>query len=53
MGGILIFGTIVVGLILWVAYEIWRAPLLEERQDGSFKVLKPEKKLSDLFKKKK
>jgi hypothetical protein len=53
MSGVLIFGTIVVGIILWVAYEIWRAPMLEERPDGSFKVLRPEKKLSDLFKRKK
>jgi hypothetical protein len=53
MSGVLIFGTIVVGIILWVAYEIWRAPMYEERPDGSFKTIKPQKKLSDLFKKKK
>ena len=34
---------------LWMAYEIWRAPMMDE----SGKVLKPGKKLSDLWKKKK
>ena len=42
--GILIFG--------WMAYEIWRAPLLEMDDDGNWIVKKETKKLSDLFKKK-
>lgn len=33
-------------LILWVAFELWRAPHL----DGDGKVIKPTKKLKDLFK---
>ena len=31
--------------ILWVAYEIWRAPQLEEQEDGSWKVIKATKRL--------
>lgn len=45
-----------IGFVLywaWVGYEVWRAPMLEERPDGSFKTIRPTKKLSDLFKKKK
>jgi len=36
--------------LLWIVYEIWRAPLLEEGQDGNWIVKKPAKKLTDLFK---
>lgn len=42
--GILIFG--------WMAYEIWRAPLLEMDDKGNWIVKRDTKKLSDLFKKK-
>ena len=42
--GILIFG--------WMAYEIWRAPLLEMDDNGNWITKRPTKKLSDLFKKK-
>lgn len=42
----------IVGTILWVAYEMWRAPLLEENEDGSWKTIKPTKSFRDLFKKK-
>jgi hypothetical protein len=34
--------------ILWIAYEAWRAPLI----DHNYKIIKPTKKLKDLFKKK-
>jgi len=37
---------------LWMAYEIWRAPLLEETENGNYKIKRPTKKLKDLFKKK-
>jgi len=37
---------------LWIAFEIWRAPLVEEKEDGRIVTKRPEKKLSDLFKKK-
>jgi len=39
-----------VGTFIWIAYEAWRAPHLEEKEDGSFKTIKPTKKLKDLFK---
>ena len=42
--GILIFS--------WMAYEIWRAPLMEETEDGRLVTKRPTKKISDLFKKK-
>ena len=34
---------------LWMAYEIWRAPLMEETADGKLKTKRPAKKLGDLF----
>jgi len=37
---------------IWIAYEIWRAPLMEEKEDGRLVTKIPAKKLSDLFKKK-
>ena len=53
MSGYTIFGIILVVSSLWMAFEIWRAPLMEELEDGSLITKKPAKKLSDLFKKKK
>lgn len=38
---------IVVGL--WIAFEIYRAPMMDEHTG---KIIKPGKKLSDLFRKK-
>ena len=43
----------IVGTFIWLVYEMWRAPLLQELPDGSWKTIKPEKTLKDLFKKKK
>ena len=37
---------------IWIAYEIWRAPLMQETMDGKLITKRPTKKLSDLFKKK-
>jgi hypothetical protein len=47
-----------VGLILlitsiWMAYEIWRAPLMEETDDGRLITKRPTRKLSDLWRKQK
>jgi hypothetical protein len=47
-----------VGLILlitsiWMAYEIWRAPLMEETDDGRLITKRPTRKLSDLWQKQK
>ncbi len=36
----------VVVLILWIGFEIWRAPHLDENGN----VIKPAKKIKDLFK---
>jgi hypothetical protein len=53
MNGISIL--ILVSLLLWswIVYEVWRAPMMKENEDGSYTTIRPEKKLSDLFKKKK
>jgi hypothetical protein len=48
-----IFGIILVVVSLWMAFEIWRAPMMEETDDGRLITKRPAKKLSDLFKKKK
>jgi len=48
--------AIIIGILvlswIWVAYEIWKAPLLEMDDEENWIVKKPEKKFSDLFKKK-
>jgi hypothetical protein len=36
---------------VWIAYEIWRAPLLEETENGTYRTKRPTKKLSDLWRK--
>ena len=46
---------LIIGLILvwiWILYEGWRAPGMEEDEYGNWKVVKPSKTLKDLFKKK-
>ncbi len=53
MSGYTIFGIILVVSSLWMAFEIWRAPLMEETDDGRLITKRPARKLSDLFKKKK
>lgn len=53
MMGLIIFGGVFVGLTLWVVYEFWRAPMMEEIEDGSLRTIRPAKKFSDLFKKRK
>ena len=47
----LIIGSIV--FWIWIFYEAWRAPLMRENEDGSYTTVRGERKLSDLFKKKK
>ncbi len=44
---------IVIGMIgtgLWLTYEMWKAPLLEEKSDGSWTTIRKEKKIMDFFK---
>ena len=42
----------VIGTILWMAFEMWKAPLLKENPDGSYTTIEESKKIMDLFKKK-
>lgn len=48
-----IIGLVFILSTIWIAFEMWRAPIAEETEDGGFKIIRPAKKLSDLFKKKK
>jgi hypothetical protein len=43
-------GIAILGFFLWLSFEFWRAPMMDEKTG---RILKPAKKLSDLFKKKK
>jgi hypothetical protein len=47
-----IIGSLIVLSTLWMCFEIWRAPLLEQQTDGSWKTIKPAKTLKSLFKRK-
>lgn len=49
---ITIITTILVLVSLWILFEIWRAPHYKQEIDGTYKEVKPMKKISDLFKKK-
>ncbi len=40
-------------ITLWMIYEIWRAPLMEETEDGRMITKRPTKKLTDLWRKQK
>ena len=43
-------GIGILGTFIWLCFEMWRAPMMDEKTG---RILKPGKKLSDLFKKKK
>jgi hypothetical protein len=43
------FALLLITIGLWIAYEIWRAPLMEENEDGVLRVKRPTKKLKDLW----
>jgi hypothetical protein len=43
-------GIAILGFFIWLSFEFWRAPMMDE---NTGRILKPGKKLSDLFKKKK
>lgn len=47
----LYIGIIMTFTSLWIAYEIWRAPLMEEKDDGKLVTKRPTRKLSDLWRK--
>jgi hypothetical protein len=46
----IIFFILIIIFILIFAYEMWRAPLLKENEDGSYTTIKPAKTWRDLFK---
>ena len=52
MSGYFIAGILFIIIGLWIAFEIWRAPLLKQKVDGNYKIIKARKNFSDLFKKK-
>lgn len=47
-----LFLIIMFVLWVWLSFEFWRAPLMEETEDGGLRTIRPAKKLSDLFKSK-
>ena len=53
MEEIKIIGIIFLFTFIWMAFEFWRAPTYKENPNGKYTELKPTKKLSDLFKKRK
>jgi hypothetical protein len=53
MNGLTIFWILFIVFWIWIIYEGWRAPMMRENEDGTYTTIKPTKKLSDLFKKRK
>ena len=53
MSNLAIFGIGFIALWIWIIYAAWSAPLMRENEDGSYTTIRGERKLSDLFKKKK
>jgi hypothetical protein len=41
-----------IGTFLWMAFEMWKAPLLRENPDGSYTTIRESKKIMDFFNKK-
>ena len=37
-------------VVVWTSYEIWRAPVMEENDEGKLILKRPTKKISDLWK---
>ena len=42
----IILVVVFISLLLWISYEVWRAPLL----DHNYNIVRPAKTLKDLFK---
>jgi hypothetical protein len=34
---------------VWIAYEVWRAPLMEETKDGKLRIIRDTKKINELW----
>lgn len=47
-----IIGVCFILFAIWLTFEMWRAPLMKENEDGTWTELKPSRKLKDLFKRK-
>ena len=47
-----IIGGLIVLSTLWIAFEMWKAPLLRENPDGSWTTIEESKKIMNFFKKK-
>lgn len=45
-----ILAIVLVVFAAWLCFEVWRAPLMRENEDGSWTTIKPQRKL---FKKQK
>jgi len=45
-------GIVMMCSVIWMAFEMWKAPLLKENPDGSWTTITKEKKIIDFFKKK-
>jgi hypothetical protein len=46
-----LFIVIIIVFWIWIVFEMWRAPMMEETEDGGLITKKPTKKLSDLWRK--
>ena len=42
----IILVVVFISLLLWISYEVWRAPLL----DDNYNIIRPAKNFKDLFK---
>jgi hypothetical protein len=49
---ILYFIGICILSLLWIAFEMWKAPLLQQKPDGRWVTIRKEKKIIDFFNKK-
>jgi len=45
-----ILAIVVVAIIIWMCFEVWRAPMMRENEDGSWTTVRPQRRL---FKKQK
>jgi len=45
----IILGITLISVVIWISYELWRAPLYDE---ATMKIIRPGKTLKNLFKKK-